>query len=150
SRRDEWVLLSAFINYRLDDGTKLDILQQPAWCPACARFVIAELIPSAEEFEAEISKYRSADGDTLQMWAFVSNGASVGERIAELTRRIEWGRERRSPPRCLECGGLGSVPIPATGGFFHPQTGERVVVGDSGWADTAPWFAEFSPEGEQL
>jgi hypothetical protein len=144
------VLLSAFIEYRLADGTKLPILQQPAWCPACGRFVIAEWVPSTEELEEEISKFRSADRDTLQMWAFVSNEASVGERIAELTRRIEWRRARQSPPRCLECGSLGSVPIPATGEFSHPHTGERVVVGDSGWADTAAWFAEFSPEGEQL
>jgi hypothetical protein len=46
SGRDELVVWSAFIDYRLADGTKLHILQQPAWCPACNHFVIAEEVPS--------------------------------------------------------------------------------------------------------
>src|SRR4051794_28048648 len=86
SARDEWVLLSAFIDYRLADGAKLHILQQPAWCGACGRFALAEEIPSVEALEAEIAKYRSADRETLQTWAFVSNGGPVAERIAELLR----------------------------------------------------------------
>jgi hypothetical protein len=150
SDRDEWVLFSAFIDYRLADSTTLPILQQPAWCPVCGRFVLAEEVPSVEEFEEEIARYRSGDRDTLQKWAFVSNGAPVGERIAELLRRVEWRRGRRSPPRCLECGAVRPIPIPMSGEFPHPRAGERVVVGSSGFADTAPWFAEFSPEGERL
>jgi hypothetical protein len=150
SGRDEWVLWSAFIDYRLADGTKLHIWQQPAWCPDCSRFVIAEYIPSVEELEEEIAKYRSADRDTLRTWAFVSNGSRVTERVAELLRYIEWRRRRESPPRCLECGAVSPVPIPMSGEFVHPRTGERVVVGGSGFADAAPWFAEFSPEGERL
>jgi hypothetical protein len=142
--------MSAFIDYRLPDGTKLHILQQPAWCPDCDRFVIAELVPSVETLEEEIARYRSGDRDTLQQWAFVSNGAPVADRVAELLQRVEWRLGRLSPPRCLECGAVGPVPIPANGEFTHPRTSERVVVGSSGWADTAPWFAEFSPEGEQL
>ena len=150
SAREEWVLWSAFIDYRLPDGTKLHIWQQPAWCAHCRRFVIAEEIPSVEALQQEIARFRSADPDTLGTWAFVSNGAPVAERIAELSRYVQWRRGRQSPPRCLECGAVGPVPIPLVGGFAHPQTGECVVVGDSGWADTAPWFADFSPEGERL
>ena len=150
SGRDESVLWSAFIDYWIADGTKLHIWQQPAWCPACNRFVLAEYIPSVEELEEEIAKFRSADPDTLRTWAFVSNGSPVSERFAELLQYIEWRRGRRSPPRCLECGAVGPAPIPMSGEFAHPRTGERVVVGSSGFADTATWFAEFSPEGERL
>jgi hypothetical protein len=150
SGRDEWVLWSAFIDYRLADGSKLHILQQPAWCAACRRFVIAEEVPSVEALEEEIARYRSADPDTLQKWAFVSNGAPVAERVAELLRYVEWRKGRQSPPRCLECGVVHPLHIPMTGEFAHPGTGERVVIGSSGWADTAPWFAEFSPEGVLL
>jgi hypothetical protein len=150
SGRDERVLWSAFIDYRLVDGTRLHIRQRPAWCGACRRFVIAEDVPSVEALEEEIARYRSADPDTLQKWAFVSNGVPVAGRIAELLRYIEWREGRSSPPRCLECGAVDPVPIPMGGEFAHPATGERVVVGSSGWADTAPWFAEFSAEGEQL
>jgi hypothetical protein len=148
--RDERVLFSAFIDYRLADGTKLHIPQQPAWCSACSRFVIAEELPSVEALEEEITRYRSADRDTLQKWAFVSNGSPAGDRIDELLRYIGWRQGRQSPRRCLECGAVDPVPIAVSGEFAHPRTGERVVVGDSGFADAAPWFAEFSPEGEQL
>ena len=150
SGRDEWVLWSAFIHYRLADGSKLHILQQPAWCPACSRFVIAEEIPSVEALEEEIARFGSGDCDTLRTWAFVSDGGPVAERVAELSRYVAWRRGRQSPARCLECGAVAPVPIPTSGEFAHPRTGERVVVGSSGWADTAPWFAEFSPEGERI
>jgi hypothetical protein len=73
----------------------------------------------------------------------------ISEMLGELHRRLHWRRARISPPRCLECGSVEITPIPGSGAFAHPQTGERVVVSDSGWADTAAWFAEFSPEGQQ-
>jgi hypothetical protein len=100
--------------------------------------------------EAEIARYRSGDAETLRNWAFVSNGAPVETRVAELLRYITWRKGRKSPPHCLECGAINPVPIPVSGEFAHPQTGERVVTGSSGWADTAPWEAEFTPEGEPL
>ena len=43
-----------------------------------------------------------------------------------------------------------SIPIPRRGIFPHPRTGERVEEASSGWADTEPWLAEFSPEGIKL
>jgi len=150
SGRDEWVLFSAFIYYHLADGTKLSILQEPAWCSACKAFVIAEVVPSVESLEEKIRGLQAGDPELLQTWAFVSNGAPVEERITELRRRIEWRRSRRSPPKCLHCGSLGSVPIPMSGEFAHPHTGERVIVGSSGFAVTDSWFAEFSSEGKQF
>ena len=148
SGRTERVLWSAFIAYRLADGTELGIPQQPAWCPACSRFVIAEELPSIEELEEEIARYRTGDRNTLQKWAFVSDGSPIAQRIDELLRYVAWRQGRQSPPRCLECGAVDPIPIPMSGDFAHPRTGERVVVGNSGFADTAPWCAEFSPEGE--
>jgi hypothetical protein len=150
SGRDEWVGFSAFINYCLHDGTLLHILQQPGWCPTCDRFVIAEVVPSVDALEEEIARYRSGDPDTLQEWAFISQGAPVTEQIAELLRRIKWRQRRQSPPRCLECGEPDCIPIPVSGEFSHPQTRERVEVINQGWADTATWEAGFTPEGERL
>jgi hypothetical protein len=150
SGRAEWVFWSAFLDYRLADGTRLPVLQQPAWCPACSRFVLAEELPSVPALEEEIARYQRGDRDTLRWWAFVSNGAPAAERVAELLRRLQWRQERQTPPRCLSCGGVGPIPIPMSGEFAHPLTGERVVAGAGGWADTAPWFAEFSSEGVVL
>jgi hypothetical protein len=150
SGRREGVLYSAFIQYRLSDGTKLVILEAPAWCPACERFVVAEDIPSVVSLEEELRGLQAGDSDLLDKWEFVSNGAPVEQRIAELRRRIKWRRGRRSPPRCLHCGSLGIVPIPGSGELTHPQTGERGFLAWSGFIDTDIWVAEFSPEGEQL
>jgi hypothetical protein len=150
SGRDEGVLFSAFIDYRLEDGTKLHILQDPAWCPACDTFVVAEEIPSVEAIEEEIRGLESGDPELLKVWEFVSNGAPVARRIAELRQRLRWRRGRRSPPRCLHCGAIGVIPIPHRGEFRHPHSGERVIVTDSGFADTQWWCAQFSPEGEHL
>jgi hypothetical protein len=150
SGRDEWVLFSAFLDYRLADGTRLHVEQDPAWCPACRAFVAAERVPTVEELEREVAEFQAGDPDLLRQWAFVSGGQTAAGRIAELRRRVEWRRGRRSPARCLRCGGGGVAPLPVDGEFRHPQTGERVVVGGSGWADAVPWFAEFSPEGKLL
>lgn len=155
SGREEWVLWSAFIDYRLPDGSKLHIMQQPAWCAACRRFVIAEEVPTVEWLQAEISRFQQPefqqpDSEAFTIWAFVSNNQPVAERIEELRRYIEWRQSRQSPPRCLECGSLELTLTPMDGEFAHPATGERVVVGGQGWADTGSWSAEFSPEGVQL
>jgi hypothetical protein len=148
--RREGVAFSAFIDYRLLDGTKLHILQQEAWCPCCRMFVAAEDIPSVESMEEEVRQLEAGDPELLRRWAFVSNGTPVAERIAELHRRTDWRRQRQSPPRCLICGSVGVLPVPGAGEFSHPETGERVIVGFTGWVDTAPWFADFSSEGQKL
>jgi hypothetical protein len=82
SGRDEWVLWSAFIDYRFADGSRLHITQQPAWCPACRRFVIAEWLPPVEELEEEIDRYRSADPDTLRKWAIISSSPPEPARMS--------------------------------------------------------------------
>jgi len=178
----EEVFFSSFLAYRVSDGSKLDILQQPAWCPNCGHFALAEDVPSLLDFEEEIASYRTGDPETLQKWAFiskrgpiedrinelcpeierttqrqkppqwslVSNGAQFEDRVNELLKRIEWRKQRQNPPRCLECSSIGVTPIPPDGDFFHPETGKKVHVGAHGFADTAPWCAEFTTEGEPL
>ena len=92
SGRKECVFFSAFIDYRLADGSKLHFLQQPASCSICQRFVSAEEVPSIEELEEDIAEFRSGDPKLLQQWAFVSNGLPVENRIAELLRYMRGGR----------------------------------------------------------
>jgi hypothetical protein len=148
--REEWVLFSAFIDYRFPDGSKLHILQDAAWCPSCDRFVVAENIPTIETLKSELERTRSGDAETIQIWRFVSNGQPVSIRIAELEKRIEWRNARVNPSRCLECGGFDIAPLPAGKEFRHPKTGELVTEMSSGWTDVGPWFADFTPEGDVL
>jgi hypothetical protein len=150
SDRSDWVFFSSYYDYRLADGSKLHVVQRVAWCRTCRRFVLAEEVPSTETLQEEIDLYRSGDRERLERWAFISNGAPVALRIAELTRYVEWRLGRKSPPRCLECGWVELSPVPMDREFPHPETGERVIVGVNGFADTPSQPAEFSPEGERL
>lgn len=145
-----WVLYSAFLDYRFADGSKLHILQDPAWCEDCDRFVMAESIPSVEFLKDELDKLRSGDPETVQIWAFVSNGQPLSDRITVLEKRIKWRIGRVNPPRCLVCGGFHIVALPGSIEFPHPKTGELVVEENSGFCDTSPWIAEFTPEGDAL
>lgn len=150
SGREEWVLFSAFIDYRFSDGSKLHILQVAAWCHKCERFVVAEEIPSIASLRSELEKTRSGDQETIQIWNFVSNGQPVSTKIAELEKRIEWRNARVNPPRCLECGSFGIVVLSGGKEFRHPKTGELVSEVSAGWADAERWSADFTPEGDRL
>jgi hypothetical protein len=143
-----WVLFSAFLDYRLDDGSKLHVEQQPAWCRVCGSFVAAELLQPAEDIEREIGRLQPWIGDRQPRRAGQRKRAE--ESLAEHQRRLRWRRDRVGPPRCLQCSSVEVVPIPGSGEFAHPATGERVISASSGFADTDLWFAEFSPEGERL
>jgi hypothetical protein len=148
SAASAWVLFSAFLDYRLDDGSKLHVEQQPAWCPLCGSFVTAELLQAGDDMEREIGRLQSWLGDRQPRQAGQRRMAE--KSLAELKRRLRWRRSRVGPPRCLQCGSAEVVPVPGSGEFAHPATGERVISASSGFADTAPWFAEFSSEGERL
>lgn len=150
SGREEWVLFSAFIVYRFPDGSKLHILQDSAWCHDCDRFVVAEQIPAIESLRSELERMRSGDATLIDIWRFISNGQPVSNRIAELEKRIEWRIARVNPQRCLECGSFGIVIVSGGKAFRHPKTDELVTEVSAGWADTEPWSADFSPEGDKL
>ena len=103
---------------------------------------------SLAELEGELKILCNPNDDEARMIDFI--GTPVGQRIAETQLRINWRRNRISPPKCLQCGLSDIVPVPTDGEFQHPQTGERVVVASSGWMSTDQWHAEFTPEGDVI
>jgi hypothetical protein len=148
SGRKEAIAFSAYLNYKLADGSLLHVDQQAAWCPDCGRFVVAEFLPDLGELEKSLAELRAGDVKRLECLNFV--GRSAAEEMEQLSRRVAWRRARISAPRCLECGSPESVPLPAAEEFPHPATGEKVIVGSMVFADMEWWEAEFSPEGEKL
>lgn len=148
SGRTEFVAYSAFLSYRLPNGTELPVDQQVAWCPACVSFTIAERLPSVTELELSLSEVRSADPARLRWLAFLDR--SPDDEADEITRRIAWSRGRRSSPRCLECGCDRILLLPEGDAFGHPATGEPVEVVGTGWASMARWVAKFTPEGVEI
>jgi len=143
--RGEFVGYSAYLDYRLPDGSTLPVEQQPAWCPSCKHFVLAGRVPDDEELERRLAEAQAAAPEAVARLGLL--GRSPEEEVAELTRRVAWRRGRVSPPRCLHCGSGRVAALPDGDEFPHPETGERVVVTGSGFADMEPWVAEFSPEG---
>jgi hypothetical protein len=123
-----WITFSAFLHYRLRDGSTLPVEQQPAWCATCRDFRLAD--------------------DALLRLALAEQ--VLVEALNEIDRRIDWRRTRIGPARCLECGSSAITPIPCAGTFAHPATGEPVSVVNSGFAVTPSWQADFSSEGGNL
>lgn len=146
--RSEFVAFSAFLEYRLPDGSLLMVDQQPAWCPACGQFVLAERLSEVAELEAMLAAVKDQEPETVRRLAVFSRSAE--DEVAELTRRLAWRRGRRSLARCLHCGSDQIVAIPTGGEFAHPDTGERMSVVSSGFASMERLVAEFSPEGIKL
>lgn len=147
---DVYVLYSAFLNYRLPDGNLLHVRQTECWCPNCNQIDIAERIQSIVELEKELELLRNPDDDDEEAFMLALLSDPIEERIADLELRLIWRRERKSPAKCLRCGSTEIVPLPDSKEFSHPATGERVVVAGHGFASTAEWHAEFTPEGDVI
>lgn len=146
---DTVALYSAFLDYRLPDGSLLHVRQQECWCPNCDCFLMAEEVPTLAELEAELVRLMNPDEELRQVVAFLE--VPIEKRIEDARRRIEWRRTRKAPPKCLHCGSSNITILPhldESQEFNHPKTGERVVVAGRGFSDDAPWHAEFTPEGD--
>lgn len=133
------------LNYRLADGSLLHVEQEAAWCERCACFGSAELVPSVEDLRNRIRDLQTPNN---KVRSFFRTEAAIGRAIAELETRLKWRGDRRSPARCLRCGSTEIVPV-RFGDHFSVcfVSGKRVVQLRTGFADTAFWIAEFTPEG---
>ena len=145
---DVFNLYSAFLNYRLHDDSLLHVRQSECWCNACNRISMAEHVESIDELESELQRLLNPDEEHRQMIAFI--GTPIEDLIVESRQRIQWRNARTEPAKCLECGSTNFVPLPSTDEFRHPYTGERVQVVSRGFADAAPWYAEFTPQGDLI
>lgn len=145
---DEWPLHSAYLVYLLDDGTTLGIVQSDYYCQACDRFVVGEHIETIAELENRINEIKNdPQSDARRFAEFIGN---IPRQIAELHVRINWRKQRQSPPKCLECGTMEILPIPNQEEFAHPATGQRMKVKEHGFASAARWQATFTPEGDLI
>jgi hypothetical protein len=141
------VLYSAYLNYRLPDGSLLFVRQTDCWCAKCHGFEVAEDIPNCIELETDLRRLANGDEDE-RLW--IRYGTPTKELFDDLRRRIEWRRTRRSPPKCLHCGSTNIVVVPEGDEFAYPKNGERVVKIAIGFASTVQWHAEFTTEGELI
>lgn len=145
---DEWPLHSAHLDYILDDGTRLNVNQADYYCPNCNHFVVGERIETVSALEQEINDIENAPQSRRRMLAEVIG--NIPQQIAELHIRIRWRKNRKAPPKCLQCGCTQILPIPDYDEFNHPQTGQPMKRSGRGFATTTEWHATYTPEGDQI
>ena len=127
----------------MPDGSRVHVRQAESWCNGCEAFVMSELVQSLPELKEEVAELAATKKER-------SIGRPLSARLADARLRLQWRKKRHDPPRCLQCASTDIVFVSNAREFVHPQTGERVVRSDFGFVDTAPWHADFSPEGLPL
>jgi len=119
--------------YQLADGTELPLRVGYAWCHRCERFVEVERLYTLEEIQARIDELDSLH----QVW----------------TAARQWRENRKSPPRCLECGSVSAMVVVPEGEDVPHPAGKcmvRIGGGDHTLDASIPSRVFFSPEGEPL
>lgn len=156
------VIFSAYLHYQLPEDSLLFVHQNPCWCFACDRFQVGKRIEALEKLESDITRLRRGDLDPERysdsevdfefFLTYYLGHEPIAEKIAELSTRIEWRRQRQSPPKCLVCGSTRIANVGRLPGeeFTHPKTGERVIIAESGMMSVAAWHAKYTPEGDML
>jgi hypothetical protein len=141
-------LLSCASWYVWDDGVRLAIDEQAAWCVNCTRFVLAEDFVTEEREQQRIAEafwQRYPDERTVFLEEALLRRQRV--RIAERKRWTDYMTLRRvSPPRCLRCGSTEIAPLRQREWIDHPAQFGRVRI-DCTSAVDASACSLYSPEG---
>ena len=132
--------------YLLPDGTQMWIPVIPAWCRGCGAFTMVERLEDPAKIEAAAHDFfRQRQSHPLLPLQTPEFAEAVNRNVLErsLHDAQQWRlalRDRRSPPRCLICGGIEYTTIPDDGGWCpHPADPARRV--------RAECFAHASTEG---
>lgn len=153
--------------YRLGPDERLIFEWQLGWCRRCEEFVKMEELPTLRRVDAEIEKLESCRRDRDRIDA--KNHACYSEAyptqedtLETWLRKRRWIQDRKSPPRCLECGSVFGVvaldSLPTTDDNVRPHPGlpgRTIKVGAIGHCspeslpDTRREI-EYDPEGNRL
>lgn len=121
----DWVGYAAMVGmkrYRLPSGGYLNINKTTAWCHACCTLRPVEAIPTVEQAEAFIARAQAKLDEVVASgrpgpwwWPNKEYRTRVGyarDALEEAQGWREFFEHRKSPPRCLKCGGFDSEPMP--------------------------------------
>jgi hypothetical protein len=141
--------------YRLDDGSQITLHSRPVWCNRCDKVTHGEEIESIEEIDKEIARQERL---AAEYWRDIARpplptpdapgDRHQRERIAELQLRRTWRLNRRSPPRCIQCGSAEIVQLEHRKPV-HAGHG-TVVLEMIGMCSTGFNMWYFTPEGERI
>ena len=136
--------------YRFPNGAKIDVRADVAWCHDCGRFVLAERLMTVRAFESEAEGFFLASEERTD---FMKQGflAMQRKRVDEYRPMLDYLPRRKSPARCLECGGTAFIRFAESDGPWHdhPQTHTKFEIvpflGDMSFPTTL-----YDPEGVRL
>ncbi|HEX8913617.1 MAG TPA: hypothetical protein VF796_14760 [Humisphaera sp.] len=119
SARTEHYADSRGYYYRLGDGREIDVRVSPVWCPRCSGVTDGEEIEPVREIDMRIADAERLAAEIrrdMETW-LVTHSDAPGDRIVRadieaLRLRRSWRERRVSPPRCLDCGSTGILPLP--------------------------------------
>jgi len=135
--------------YRLGNGIEFPLDVGYAWCHRCERFVECERLYSIDEIKTRIddllatkSDWHEDDARAAERFADSGHDLPCNLKQAALYKSwvaaLAWRRNRRTPPRCLECGSFSAIKIlPESEEVPHPAGNCPIVVGSGGHASVA-------------
>ena len=139
--------------YELADGETLDFHTEIAWCIKCDTLSDVEHLKTIPEVEQEIADMHDPSSNLYQMF-FDSpagqNGEFLKSQIADANRRKPFLQNRKSPAKCVHCGGASISPTPCGTTIQHPKDNLTFVIEFTGMCSTdfMNWY--FTPEGDRI
>jgi hypothetical protein len=143
-------------HYRFPDGSRVIIRTDVAWCRGCRDFALVERLLAADELADEAEewfylKYPEERTPYMQRSMREAMVAQQKTNVARYRALLDYLPHRKSPPRCLTCGGTDFVRYAEPGGpwYEHPERPGRFRIVCNGHIDHTT-FAYYDPEGRRL
>lgn len=143
-------LLWGGFHYRIGPSRTIRIDRDLGWCHPCAEFRAVEVLPARSRLEAQLEQHRkklkeAEDKARSRVLSKLFRSVVVRDerlialnraQVEEIMAALAWRDSRRSPPRCLECGGtdidhigtIGFAPDPHRIALKHPGCGGGLLV----------------------
>jgi hypothetical protein len=135
--------------YVMADGQTTLLLTQPVWCRNCMRITQGELLGPASDWDQKIVELQNEIKDNLSR-GFGNGDSGPEKRLANYINQRRLRMERKSPPRCIECGSADCVVFPQGQEVPSPKGHGRVVVRQVGMCDNGYRYWYYSQEGERM
>jgi hypothetical protein len=124
--------------YVLADGSRFTLEDEVVWCHRCRDFVSAEKFP-----------YRPGTDEYLD--DLMSKIPEFDRRVRNDLREKAWLLERKSPPRCLRCGGQNLARFSGPHlTMKHPLDGRAVRLQVRAHCQVGGRVVEFDGDGVRM